>query len=266
MSVLEDKVPNMLQVFKPKSVLSSATAALLGMSTSLCSAFAQTPNVEFLMKASDRYRGGLELGVTWGITIQSVEDGEKSISKYEVRAKGVNALAECVAPPRCKGEVVLFNNRSLWFLKPGIKKPVAISARQRLSGQAANGDIVSTNYARDYEATLEKEVFLGKVPAYLLNLKARDKNVTYDKIRYWISEKDKLSLKSEFLTISGELFKTATFDYGNSLISGGKKLPFVSQMTIVDAAFPQNITTINYASPREEPHDDAIFNINNVIR
>jgi len=225
-----------------------------------------SPNVEELMKASDRFRGGLAVGVTWNITIDTVEDDETSTSKYEVRAKGVNALAECVNPPRCKGEVVLFNNRNLWFLKPGIKKPVAISARQRLSGQAANGDIASTNYARDYNASFDKEVVLGSTAAYLLNLKARDKNVTYDKIRYWISKDKKLALKAEFLTLSGELFKTATFEYNNSLVSGGKKIPFVSQMVIVDAAFPKNITTIKYESPREESHDDSIFNINNVVR
>jgi hypothetical protein len=230
--------------------------------TSFSSAAMASPNVDELMKASDRFRGGLAVGVTWNITIDTVEDGDTSSSKYEVRAKGVNALAECVNPPRCKGEVVLFNNRNLWFLKPGVKKPVAISARQRLSGQ----DIASTNYARDYVASFDKEVALDGTPAILLNLKARDKNVTYDKIRYWISKDKKLALKAEFLTLSGELFKTATFEYSNTLVSAGKKIPFVSQMVIVDAAFPKNITTIKYESPREESHDDSIFNINNVIR
>ncbi|NBO39167.1 outer membrane lipoprotein-sorting protein [bacterium] len=227
---------------------------------------ADAAKVETLMKASDRYRGGLALGVTWDIQISSVEDGETNDSQYTVRAKGVNALAECQNPPRCKGEVVLFNNRNLWFLKPGVKKPVAISPRQRLSGQAANGDIASTNYARDYNATLENEELVGKTPAWRLLLKARDKNVTYDKIRYWISKDKMLGLKAEFLTLSGEVFKSATFDYGNTLVSGGKKIPFVSRMLIVDAAFPKNVTTITYISPREEAHDDSIFNINNVAR
>jgi outer membrane lipoprotein-sorting protein len=222
--------------------------------------------VQELMKASDRYRGGLVVGVTWNITITSVEDNDTTTSQYTVRAKGVNALAECTKPARCKGEVVLFNNRNLWFLKSGVKKPVAISARQRLSGQAANGDIASTNYARDYDAVYERDESVDGTPAYVLLLKAKDKNVTYDKIRYWISKSKKLALKADFLTLQGELFKSATFEYQNSLVSGGKKIPFVSGMKITDAAFPKNITTINYESPREEAHDDSIFNINNVSR
>lgn len=243
-------------------------AALSAVFFGFCSyspAYAQ-PNVSELMLASDRYRGGLELGVTWNISLEAVEDGETTVSKYVVRAKGVNALASCFNPPRCKGEVVLFNNRNLWFLKPGVKKPVAISARQRLSGQAANGDIASTNYARDYDARFVKEVMLGETPTYLLDLKAKDKNVTYDKIRYWVAQKSKLALKAEFITLSGEVFKIATFEYKNVLKSGKKKIPFVSEMVIVDAAFPANKTFIKYESPREEEHDDSIFNINNVIR
>jgi hypothetical protein len=231
-------------------------------------AFANLPAaaVKDLMQASDRYRGGLVVGVTWNINITSVEDGDSTSSQYTVRAKGVNALAECTKPARCKGEIVLFNNRNLWFLKAGVKKPVAISARQRLSGQAANGDIASTNYARDYDAVFEKEENVNGVPAYVLMLKAKDKSVTYDKIRYWISKNRKLALKAEFLTLQGELFKSATFDYKNTLLSGGKQIPFVSGMIITDAAFPKNVTTINYESPREEAHDDSIFNINNVAR
>lgn len=238
------------------------------VSVSAPQAFANqaTVSVDELMKASDRYRGGLAVGVTWNITIDTTEDGETTNSQYVVRAKGVNALAECFQPARCKGEVVLFNNRNLWFIKPGVKKPVAISARQRLSGQAANGDIASTNYARDYTATFEREEKVGGVNAYVLLLKAKDKNVTYDQIRYWVSKDKKLALKADFLTLQGEVFKSATFEYKNSLISKGKQIPFVSSMRIVDAAFSKNVTQIKYESPREEAHDDSIFNINNVAR
>jgi hypothetical protein len=245
------------------------TCSVLSGNTALASSPATNSgpvSVDELMKASDRYRGGLAVGVTWNIRIDSVEDGESTTSEYSVRAKGVNALAECYKPARCKGEIVLFNNRNLWFLKPGVKKPVAIAARQRLSGQAANGDIASTNYARDYSASFEREEVVGGVPAVVLLLQAKDKNVTYDKIRYWIAKTTKLAMKADFLTLQGEIFKSATFEYKNSLNSGGKKIPFVSGMKIVDAAFANNVTNITYESPREEAHDDSIFNINNVRR
>ena len=59
---------------------------------------------------------------------------------------------------------MLFNDRIIWFVKPGLRRPVSISARQRLSGDAANGDIASTNYARDYEGTLAGEEAVNGEP------------------------------------------------------------------------------------------------------
>lgn len=221
---------------------------------------------EKIMEISDRYRGGLESGVTWNIRVDTVEDDERSTNSYLVKAKGVNAVVECLSPARCKGEVMLFNDRNLWFLKPGVRKPVAISARQRLSGQAANGDIASTNYARDYDATFVKKTKIDNQDCWEFDLKAKTKNVTYDRIRYWISQKRRLALKAEFLTLGGDLFKTATFEYKNSIVSRGKKIPFVSKMKIVDAAFAENVTTLTYENPKEEEHFDSIFNINNIMR
>ena len=88
--------------------------------------------------------------------VSSTENGESSNVTYEVKVLGTDALAEVKSPPRQKGELVLFNDRTLWFFKPGLRKPVNISPRQKLIGQAANGDIASTQYARDYEALLQR--------------------------------------------------------------------------------------------------------------
>jgi hypothetical protein len=122
---------------------------------------APPPSADVLMEDSDRARGGLVEGLTWTVDLESAENGSTTSRTYQVRGKGDNALAETMAPVRNKGEIILFNHRTLWFFKPGLKKPVAISARQRLSGQAANGDIASTNYRRDYAATVVGEETVG---------------------------------------------------------------------------------------------------------
>jgi hypothetical protein len=118
---------------------------------------AGAPPAASLLAASDRARGGLERGVTWTVELEATEEGSVSRSTHLVRARGTDALVEALSPPRRKGEVMLFNDRNIWFVKPGLRRPVAISARQRLQGQAANGDIASTNYARDYTGTVVGE-------------------------------------------------------------------------------------------------------------
>jgi hypothetical protein len=161
---------------------------------------------------------------------------------------------------------MLFNDRTLWFVKPGLRKPVSISSRQKLQGMAANGDIASTNYARDYDGTLAGDETLGGQPVWRLDLKARGRNVTYDRIRYWVSKKGHLGVKAEFLTVGGDLFKSATFEYGNRARTPAGEFDFVSRMTITDATGAGTVTTITFSPPRVETHPPSMFNINNVVR
>ncbi len=226
----------------------------------------RSPSPEALLEASDRARGGLEHGVTWTVSVESTEEGTVTRSTHLVRARGVDALVEALSPPRRKGELMLFNDRNIWFVKPGLRRPIAISARQRMQGQAANGDIASTNYARDYAGNIVGDDVVGTEPAWRLELKARAKNVTYDKIRYWISKKRKLGLKAEFLTVGGDVFKTATFEYGNRVRIGAEDLQFVSRMTIRDAMGAGDVTVLDFRSPRAETHAPSVFNVNNVVR
>ncbi len=224
------------------------------------------PSAEDLLKDSDRARGALEGGISWEIDVETFEEGGQNKVHYLVKVKGVDALAEAVSPARNKGETMLFNDRNLWFFKPGLKKPVAISARQKLMGQAANGDIASTNYYRDYEGKVTGEDKVGAVDCYKLELKAKAKNVTYDGIRYWISKKDHLGLKAEFLTVGGDMFKSALFKYNNKVTLEGKSMQFVSEMDILDTLKQGSHTVITYSNPKPENHPDSQFNINNLVR
>ena len=228
---------------------------------------AAPPDAATLLRDSDRARGSLERGVTWTIEVEAHEEGTVSRSTWLVRARGDDGLAEALTPPRRKGEVMLFDDRSIWYVKPGLRRPIAISPRQRLQGEAANGDVSATNYARDYEGVVAGEDEVNGEPAWRLELKARAKDVTYDRIRYWISKRRRLGLKAEFLTVGGDVFKTATFEYGNRVrLPGGEEIDFVSRMTIRDALGAGDFTVLDYRSPRAGTHPASLFNVNNVGR
>lgn len=219
-----------------------------------------------LLQNSDRARGGITEGLAWKSKVITTEDGETSERELQIKAKGDNAHVEALSPARTKGEVYLFNDRNMWFYKPSLKKPVSISPRQKLSGQAANGDIASTHYARDYTPTLEKTETVNGEPTHVLLLKAKAPNLTYDQIRYWISDKTQLAVKAEFLTLQGQPFKVAQLEYANAITVGGKSIPFVSKFTITDAKFPQNKSVIEYTEPKTQDISPSIFNVNNLSR
>jgi outer membrane lipoprotein-sorting protein len=228
--------------------------------------FSAEVNISELLLASDRARGGLEKGASWEVELKSLEDGNESQRTFSVKAKGDNALVESLAPARNKGEIFVFNDRTMWFFKPSLSKPIAISSREKMTGQAANGDIASTHYSRDYTPTLERTETVKGEQLHVILLKAKSKQVTYDQIRYWISNKTKLGLRAEFLTLQGKSFKRAVFEYNNSILNKGKRTPFISKMILVDAKFKKNKSIMTYAKPRAETHADSIFNVNNISR
>ena len=221
---------------------------------------------EELLLASDQGRGGIKAGIEWQTEIETTENGDKSVRKFKVKTLAHDAYVEAQSPAKNKGEIYIFNDRNMWFYKPTLKKPVSISARQKLSGQAANGDIASTHYARDYSAAMEKEEVVDGENCYVLLLKAKSKNLTYDQIRYWISAKSKLAIKAEFLTLQGKPFKTGRLEYRNKLEIDGKMIAFVSTLIISDAKFPENKSVIRYSFPKIVDHSASLFNVNNLTR
>lgn len=248
---------------------STAFAIAILFSTWSQSAFAiKPPSAKELLESADRARGSTAVasGLTWTVQVESQNDGNKSSITYDLKVKGLNALAEATEPARNKGETMLFNDRSIWYFRPSLKKPVSISPRQKLMGQAANGDIASTNYARDYDATIVGEELVDGAKTWKLDLKSKDKQTTYDRVTYWISQKERLGVKAEFLAVSGKPFKGATFEYKNKMNSDGKSYDFVSKMHITDANDPNNVTVLLYSKPETKTLSDSIFNINNLTR
>jgi Outer membrane lipoprotein-sorting protein len=75
-----------------------------------------------------------------------------------------------------------------------------------------------------------------------------------------------VGVKAEFYTVSGKLFKTATFEYDNRIHVHGKAVPFVSKMTITDALIKKNITTLYYSRVKVTPVPDAAFDLNLLVR
>lgn len=219
---------------------------------------------EILQRADDA-RGNLK-GVEWEIDLESIENARKQNRTLNVKARDFNSIAEFLRPPKVKGRKLLMIDRNMWFIKPGLRKPVPISPRQKLMGGASNGDIASTNYAGDYEARAVSEENVDGESCYLLDLVATNKRATYDRIRYWVSKKRFVGVKSEFFTVSGKLFKTAAFEYNNKVKINGNTQLFISKMVIKDAVIKENITTMIYRKVKIKKIPDSVFNLNLLVR
>ncbi len=226
---------------------------------------AATMTPKQVLQKSDEARGNVK-GVEWQIKIESVERGRKQKRTLKVKARDFNSLAEFLAPPKVKGRKLVMIDRNMWFVKPGLRKPVPISPRQKLIGGASNGDIASTNYAGDYDVEEASEDIAQGEPCYLFDLKANNKKATYDRIQYWISKERLVGVKAHFFTVSGKLFKTATFEYGNQIVVKGSPRLFVSKMIITNAMIKEDITTMHYGKVKIKRIPDSTFDLNLLVR
>lgn len=237
----------------------------------LSSEVAAEPTTHQILTRADEARGNIE-GVTWEVTILSLEDDHEKDMTFDVQAKGFDLLAKALSPAKQKGNKLLMASGNMWFHKPGLSKPAPISQRQRLLGNAAYGDIASTNYAEDYVATVlgdgsdTSDTIINGQICYVYDLKARTKKATYDRIKYWVSKEKLVGLKAEYFTVSNKKFKSAIMEYENEVKADGKPRPFISRVTIYDELMSENVTTLTFSEPAIKRIPRHIFNLNLLTR
>lgn len=219
-----------------------------------------------VMQAADRARGGGLPGIAWKVDVEAVRESVKQTRTLLVRAKGGDSLVEFLQPAKVAGQKLLTLGSNLWFIRPGLQRPVSLSPRQRLLGDAANGDIAATNYSADYRPKLLHEERVGSENCYVIELSASADGVTYDKIIYFVSVARQVAVKAQFYSVSGRLFKTALFEYANRTQYRGSTAPFISTMTIADAIEVGSSTVLRYSDVVISELPASAFNLNLLSR
>ncbi len=232
-------------------------------------AFAQanTLDAQAIVRKSDQARGGdLDSGMAMQSTIVSLKDG-KEVRSYSVliESHDGNSLITFTAPAFSRGTKMLMRQRNMWFLSSDVKKPVPISPRQRLLGDASNGDIATVNLARDYTAKITGEATVDNLVCHKIELIARTKDTSYDRIVYYVTKADQLGIKAEYYTVSGRLFKTASMRYENKLTVAGRAIPFLSRMEIGDAVDKKQKTVLTYANPQLRSIPPSRFDLQSLM-
>lgn len=216
------------------------------------------------LEQADASRGD-GAGYSWVSHVHSVDATETTDTTYAVAVRDGRGLVRVVAPARQAGEKILLDGRAMWFGKKALRKPVSISPQQRLSGEAANGDIAAVHYARDYTPSFVGDTTVDGKACYELLLVARNNQVTYDAIRYAIDKKSLLGVRADFMTASQVVFKTATFEYANRVRGPRGDIAFVSRMRIVNATFPDRFSEVAYSEVVPADHPDNLFRVDALL-
>jgi hypothetical protein len=238
--------------------MSDRVPAVLILCLALAARVAQAgPDAQAILALSDAIRNpersfGL---ITTLIEYRNGREADRNTLQVYSKASQTSGqfrnLVRFVAPARDAGKLVLQNGNDMWFFDPGSKATIRISPQQRLLGEAANGDVVTVNLAKDYKAELagEEDVQDGERAmhhSYKLALAAVSPDVTYDHLEYWIDQESHRPIKSKLYAQSGRLLKTAYYRHYQSQL--GVQRP--TEIVIIDGLNPTWVTVMqlsNYA-------------------
>ncbi|MGB2869300.1 MAG: outer membrane lipoprotein-sorting protein [Bacteroidota bacterium] len=181
----------------------------------------------------------------------------KEFSFYTIK-KGKDKIALLyLAPASEKGRATLRLGENMWLYIPNVNRPVRITSLQSITGGVfSNADIMQLEYSVEYDATFAGETETENI----LDLKAKNRTVAYDKLKMWITKGRKNLRKVEAYSASGLLIKTLEFkedkDFGNSMVRPSKVetysplykgyRSYLIYEKIKSRNFPDEVFTLNY--------------------
>jgi outer membrane lipoprotein-sorting protein len=133
--------------------------------------------------------------------------------------KGDKVAALFLAPASEKGRATLRIGENMWLYIPNVAKPVRITSLQSVVGGVFNNsDILQLDYSEEYDVESIEE----KDESYLLNLKAKNNTVAYDRLRMTVDKKALVPTQIQCIAASGMLIKTLYFkeikDFGGGIV------------------------------------------------
>jgi len=191
---------------------------------------------------------------------QGVSKTVAGIFRRDSRETYVMVIME---PQISKGQGYLKEGKTLWFYDPESRVFNTTSSTERFRNtNASNSDFTRSTLSQDYRIVSGENATLGRFQCRILILEAVSSEVTYQKMKVWISN-DGLIRKSEDYSLSGQLLRTSAIpDYYHV---DGHFVP--KQILIVDELKGANIngrfvnekTQINISMPSFRRVSDSVF-------
>lgn len=219
-----------------------------------------------ILRRSDAIRnpsGGFLMHATITEFQQGVKDAVMSASirsQPDKQSGQYRTLVDIESPTRDRGKRILRNGLDLWFYDPASQASVRISPQQRLLGQASNGDVMSSNFALDYDSRLlatetVRDGYKKHRETFSLELIANNDQVSYPRIIYWADAVTFAPVKAKFYAASGRLLKVVYYRHFESIL--GRERP--TEVLIIDGLDTRKVTRMQFSKYRQVATPDAWF-------
>lgn len=192
-------------------------------------------------------------------TIITQKPGEKdSVLQARVfRRDRENLFLILILQPEAnKGQGYLKDKDNVWFYDPGSRQFTFSSLKENISNsEAKNSDLTRSTYSDSYTIEKTEEGVLGKIPVWIISLKAKTTDAVYDRLKLYVRKDRTMLLKEEAYSVSGRLMRTTLIPKYVEL--SGKLIP--SQIIIVDELNPGEKSQITLTEQSVAPIPDSVF-------
>ena len=180
---------------------------------------------------------------------------KKEFTLFTVKKGADKVVSLFIAPASEKGRSTLRLGDNMWLNIPNIGKPIRITSLQSVVGGVFNNaDILSLDYSTEYNVEKLEEAG-GEIVLYL---KAKTREVAYDRLKMWVEKKQTQPVKIECLTEANMLIKTLYFkdhkDFG-----GGIVRPAVVETD--SPLFKGYKSVLIYAKVKQRTFKDEVFTL-----
>ncbi|MFZ5963423.1 outer membrane lipoprotein-sorting protein [Thalassococcus sp. BH17M4-6] len=160
-------------------------------------------------------------------------------------------LVHINSPSADRGKILLRNGNSLWLYDPSSKASVRISPRQRLLGNASNGDVVSSNLVGDYRVSLTGTETIAdgnkqSRSCHKLRLTQAAQSAPYSAVDFWVDASNSQPVKGMYYTKSGKLIKVAWYRKGKRQMGATRP----TEIVIADGFDPNKVTVMSMGNFR----------------
>ncbi|MDR0623471.1 MAG: outer membrane lipoprotein-sorting protein [Treponema sp.] len=166
-------------------------------------------------------------------------------------------------PAISRGQGYLKQGNTLWFYDPESRRFNTTSSVERFQNtNARNSDFTRSTLAEDYRIVAGEDAQLGRFSCRILTLESVTTDVTYPRMKVWISD-DGLVRKTEDYSLSGQLLRTSAFpgyyQIGRRFVP--KRVLFVEELrgAVINGKFVNEKTQITINKPSFEKVADSVY-------
>jgi outer membrane lipoprotein-sorting protein len=174
--------------------------------------FSKTPSAEEILKKVDANRLSDSKIIVSKMIIHG-RRGERTVESKSWQRNVYDSFTEYLAPPRDKGTKMLKLGDQLWTYSPQTDRTILISGhmlRQSVMGSDLSyEDMMEDPFLQNmYDAEIVGTDTISNRSIWILELKAKKKDASYNKRKIWVDNPRFIILKENLYAKSGKLLKT----------------------------------------------------------